>query len=393
MTEDTISNGVKIKQKIARAAAIEAALLFLAVATTFFLIAAASALFSNTDILRIQARGLLDGKFYDSIKPERENVDEYIKIMPRPDIAVLGSSRMLPISSASFPGYRFVNLAMSNASVEDSVATYNLLFENNKLPRLVIITFEDWVFNRNNKLKEWKEWGGRLDRAIERTGAEKRPVPCATKTILACLDEMNAFLGRFNPRNLQRAIKLSLQNGHLVTAEEIAALSEVDNALTVGWQPDRSYQYGSRGKDYVDDNVLKWKREAGINESYNKLYYSDFTELYGLAFENIGKLFIRMRQDGVRVLLFFPPMHPDAYEAMFSYPQGRLALAAEEKLKSLAHEAGIGTMGSNDPNDCGARREGFVDAIHLRLEPMAACMDRYSDAIKKTLGTENSTGQ
>lgn len=305
MVEDIISDRVEIKQKNAREAVIEAALLFLSIVASFIVIAAASALFSNSEILRIQARGLLDGKFYDSIKPERENIDEYIKIMPRPDIAALGSSRMLPISSVSFPGYKFVNLAMSNASVEDSLATYNLLYESNKLPQLVIITFEDWVFNRNNQLREWKEWGGRLDRAIERIGAEKRQVPCASKTIIACLDDMNSFLGRFNPRHLQRAIKLSFQSGHFITAEEIAALSEVDNVQAVGWQPDRSYQYGSRGKEYVDDNVLKWKREAGINEPYNKLYYSDFTELYELAFDNIGKLFIRMRQDGVRVLLFF----------------------------------------------------------------------------------------
>ncbi|MBF0267768.1 MAG: hypothetical protein HQL44_04175 [Alphaproteobacteria bacterium] len=338
---------------------------------------AANEYLSNENIMRLAARGMIAGKSYSSIKPERPNIDEYVKIMPRKEIVVLGSSRMLPISGDSFHGHSFVNLAMSHASFEDSAVTYHLLYESRKLPDLIILTFEDWIFNKNNTLVQWRDWGDALVRAQERIGFSSRSLPCRNRTVLVCLDGFYEITEVLNPKGIQRILALFIEKGHFPTHEFLVTESEVTTVDTVGWQPDRSYQYGNRSVEQVSDNILKWKRSDAMKESYNQIYYAGFTELDELAFENVATLVKKIQGDNVKVVLFFPPMHPKAYEIQSSDPMGRLALESERRLKLLAKEMDIAVLGSNDPKDCDADPNGFVDAIHLRLKPMRECLERY----------------
>lgn len=332
--------------------------------------------------MRLIARGQLAGKRYDAIEPERENIREYVRLMDRKEIVVLGSSRMLPISSASFPGHDFVNLALSHASIEDSIATYHLLYKNQKLPRIIIITFEDWVFNANSRLNRYVDWADVLERARQRIDYYRRPIPCRNSSVLGCLDWFYSLSYSLSPLPFQWFARLSAEQRRWVGRQEIVALHEIPNTNDVGWQPDRSYQYGYRGADYVEDNIRKWKRPGAEMESYNQLYYHDFTQLDPRAAENIEKFLRLMQQDNVAVIIFFPPMHPKAFEALPTYQMGRLSLESEKLLRELAAKLNIEVWGSNDPTACGAGSDGFVDAIHLRLAPMVTCIGPYTKSLE-----------
>jgi len=71
------------------------------------------------------------------------------------EIVCLGSSRSLQIDSSLFQDKSFFNHSVSGSSIEDFVAIYEILIENNKLPKSIILGIDPWIFNKNNGQERW----------------------------------------------------------------------------------------------------------------------------------------------------------------------------------------------------------------------------------------------
>src|SRR3989338_6442097 len=65
-------------------------------------------------------------------------------------IVLLGSSRVMQISSDFFPGHTFMNHGVAGASLEDDMAIYWLYRKQGLLPSTVIIGLDPWLLNKNS---------------------------------------------------------------------------------------------------------------------------------------------------------------------------------------------------------------------------------------------------
>jgi len=96
---------------------------------------------------------LLKGKNVANIMnyDERLLQKEYINgISKRKEIFVLGSSRVMQISSSVFPGHSFLNNGVSGASIEDDMAIYWMYRKKGFIPSIVVLGLDPWLLNKNN---------------------------------------------------------------------------------------------------------------------------------------------------------------------------------------------------------------------------------------------------
>lgn len=98
----------------------------------------------------------------------------------RPDILIIGSSRIMLINNTYFPNQRIINNSVSGAGIEDIIAIYQMYKTKDLLPNRIIIGIDPWLFNENNEQKRW----------------------------LSLKDEYNAFFNKPPSVNLKNKIEL-----------------------------------------------------------------------------------------------------------------------------------------------------------------------------------------
>ncbi len=100
----------------------------------------------------------------DEIRIFPTNFDErsikvsHINFIEKPDVLLLGSSRMAPVSSIFFKkDLKIFNAGLSSASFEDYIAIWQDMKQLGKNPKKVIIFMDPWLFNStaNNKATGW----------------------------------------------------------------------------------------------------------------------------------------------------------------------------------------------------------------------------------------------
>jgi hypothetical protein len=87
---------------------------------------------------------------------ERAYVRFHLDLIDRPDVLLLGSSKILLADSSMFPGKKVFNSGLSGASVEDYISVWQALKAGGKLPRSVVAFVEPWFFNRHSGQVRWK---------------------------------------------------------------------------------------------------------------------------------------------------------------------------------------------------------------------------------------------
>src|SRR3990167_6494675 len=87
---------------------------------------------------------------------ERLYVISHLKVIPKPDILLLGSSLVMLVDSQMFnKDLSIFNAGVSGASIQDYIAIWQFLKNKDKLPTYLVIFFDAWVFNKNNGQLRW----------------------------------------------------------------------------------------------------------------------------------------------------------------------------------------------------------------------------------------------
>lgn len=81
-----------------------------------------------------------------------------IEVTPRARVAVFGSSRVLPLSTAAagLPPGALLNAGVGGATVEDYIALWMLLRRQGKVPEVAVFSVDAWVVDRTQPPARWR---------------------------------------------------------------------------------------------------------------------------------------------------------------------------------------------------------------------------------------------
>jgi sialic acid synthase SpsE len=125
----------------------------------------------------------------------------------RRDLVVLGSSRMLQVSSPMFPGVSFFNHSVSGATIEDFVLIYYWLRRQQVVPHAVLIGIDPWILSDAVEDPRWPSQWRDYDEATALMG-ERSWKPRAKAVGQAWLKSTELF----SPRMFQESMRLSLDS-------------------------------------------------------------------------------------------------------------------------------------------------------------------------------------
>lgn len=88
---------------------------------------------------------------------ERKYILSHLEMIPKPDVLVLGSSRIMLIDSKMFKdNLSIFSAGVSVATIPDIIAIWQHVKNLGKIPKYLIIYIDPWVFNTNNEQQNWK---------------------------------------------------------------------------------------------------------------------------------------------------------------------------------------------------------------------------------------------
>jgi hypothetical protein len=275
------------------------------------------------------------------------------------EVLVVGSSRAMSIGAELFPGRSVFNASVSGASLQDLHAILQLYREHGRLPRLVVLGVDPWAFNANNIDTRWTTLEDAYTRSVNRDNASH-----------GRLAALSGFLARFQQLisfdyyRAARKAKRKAERAYYATPD---THGDVNIRLADGTI---SYRRAISERSPADllDAVRK---EAAVDPVYGPL--ARFDDLDAASAEVLADLLRKLKDDGVAVLLFLTPYHPEMY-ATLARPGGkyRLVPAAEETIRRLAATEKVPLLGSFDPARAGCAAPEFFDGMH----PRPACLAR-----------------
>lgn len=270
------------------------------------------------------------------------------------DILVFGSSRVRQITSDVFGDNSFYNFASAAANLEDFWVYYGFYKQAEFKPKVVILGLEHWMLDRNPGYTHWQthqtefydfvsgdfekrnaldNQGEKLSLRLERwLQLLSPPYFQATLRRYLMYDEPNNTSGRFYLTHSEYAKSGEwLQRWDGSAGEALIPISEQDVLNRVK----------------TEDDGVSPLREIAIERVE---LFSDFIEL--------------LKQDGVEIAFFLPPVHPYTYAKWMR--TGMNADVAEKYYREYASARGIAVIGSYDPGRAGASPVHFIDWVHPR---------------------------
>lgn len=283
-----------------------------------------------------------------------------------PDVLVMGSSRVMKVGAALFPGRSFFNSSVSGASMEDHVGIFQLFRERGLKPRTMVLGLDPWLLNRNNRQPRWvtlePEYRRGRERLLGRRGL--------SATMLSGIPTAKTF-ELFSPAYFQAAISIvfgfsgrpAIADGELTVL--VTDQTNVDQQIryTDGSIEDSSYVRG------LSDDYVRGQAIAGANSSppYSLGDFLNFDPDLTQLFE---RYVIDLRAIGVVPVFYLPPYHPAGYQRLIEQPKFRIIMDAENYFRRFAASHGIEVYGSYDPAPCGLNESDFSDMMHTKRRAM-----------------------
>lgn len=273
-------------------------------------------------------------------------------------VMVLGSSRVMQISSSAFPTQSFYNHGVSGATIEDDISILEMYFQKGLLPETVIIGADPWLLNKNNGQTRWQSLSGEFLAASRRLGLKTN---------------IGSGTGRlFEIRKYKELISLPYLEASYEKWKREAETTDTDYYPTAQAEADVSIKLadGSINYDrkYRNRSVVEVKKLALDYLNDNPVYsLGDFDALdseYQGAFETFVK---DLKNRGIRVILILVPYHPDVYSTFAADQKYRMVLNAERYFAEFGRREMIEVVGSYDPADSLLDEHDFYDAMHPKM--------------------------
>ncbi len=295
----------------------------------------------------------------------------YISSLALPnETVVLGSSRSMQIGADLFGGKSFFNNSVSDATLEDYLAIYEMYHRRNLKPALLILELDPWLFRvgRTPNPVYWLSIKDDYERLACRAGLPDKKEAQAWLYAKAIGLRYSTLI---SPSYFQVAIHQifrTLKNGEKFCY--VPTGQTLDHyAMRL---KDGSLRYGQAMRVASVSSV----RAAAETEAFQ--YQPDVPAMSETAQTKFEKFVKVAKHDGVRVIFFLPPFHPDYYGHLRQSGLLGEFSKAEDYYRRLALEDGIVVLGSFDPQKCSCGEEDFYDALHPKPSAVIKIFRNFS---------------
>jgi len=315
---------------------------------------------AEREIARVLASG---GMVTDAWNYDDRAIEKFLAPLRsgRPELLMLGSSRMMAMPASAFPGKRFVNAAVQAAMLDDMAGIYGLYDVPGRRPNRVVLNVDPWTESYGRA----DSWGALADEratvlrraAIPVTPLRDRLALLATQWRTVATPEyfrLAVFsLRHHGVRGIEWRVTDRRQNFEK---------TKLPDGTTV-WRETTPEQALAAAHGYATSGLARDER---------------FRDLAHRAPGRDGAIerFVRyLNGEGVNVTVLFVPFPPEVYDAAMRLP-GRTIADVERDLRATAARAGAQVAGSYDPRVAGVTMPDFFDEDHLRPEALAKLVAR-----------------
>ncbi len=294
---------------------------------------------------------------------ERKIKWAHVNLMDSVENMVLGSSRMMLLSSDDIGKTSFYNMAVSGGcTVNDYMAETYILYNQGKLPKQMLIEISPSIFNANSWENRWKEWGASTV-YMENILNGKEEV--SDDSFLLGIQVKDIFSPSYFKYNLEQLKKEKrvwfIENN----------MSDDQNYAT--WHVDGSYMYSREYQNhYTEDEIL----EKTIEECNSKNIYqcNDYHELDSELMSRFESLVDFLGEEGVEISFYLPPYSKDMYEYICTDEYYNSILAVEEYILEYSTEKGYTLYGSYNPEMSRLQLSDLYDVYHVKKQKIADTM-------------------
>ena len=282
----------------------------------------------------------------------------------RPEVLVLGSSRMQVLRGSGSPGVRgsgnstptgFVNGAMQGGLLDDVLGVYGLYDAPGRRPRRVVLGVDPWTESASGE--GWRSLAAERDMVARRAGIAVSPVR-----------ERSALYARaVRTLATPEYFRLSLYSFRRYGTQGIA------------WQPTGRAQNAEKTKlpdgsvtwsALPDDNAERAAHAFALDGIARDERFHDFSRRAPGRSGALERFVRYLGSEGVSVTVVLVPFPPEVYDASRRISGDSLAMV-ERDLRAMAARARVQVVGSYDPRRAGVVTRDFFDEDHLRPEPLA----------------------
>jgi hypothetical protein len=283
----------------------------------------------------------------------------------RPQVLILGSSRVLLMSERLFPGSSVYNAAMPGAVLEDILAGYALYTARGWYPDTLVIGLDPWMFNANHGQERWRVLAPEVRQMRRTLGldtasvSEQLPehgwsrITVATTAMLAKPEELLSLT------YFQKSLK--------------GAAKAVTGGVPV-YRPTRAWE--SNGLTKHTDGSIAYDRRLQLQDAQTAANaYKTAQPLYALgAFTALAadtrkvlpKLVAHAQCHGAVVRLFLSPYHPTVWQFLQKKPEYQCVDQSEKWCRAFAAAQGVVITGAFDPTPFGLVSADFYDGMHCK---------------------------
>lgn len=290
---------------------------------------------------------------------ERAFLGGLSRIVPPYDVLVLGSSRVFQVDSPMIGNRKLFNAAASTSVIQDYVSTWQIIKNNNRIPKYLILGIDPWAFNSNNGMNAWKTNSLYYGQFVDgrKTNFVTHSVPKKYWQLLSWRSFMQSIrwlLGKEQRVGVTKNIEFPIQfHAYRNDGSHIYSSGYLQQ-LTLDEVQSKAQNYASKCENIL---LCNWK----VDE---------------LAYKQFIRMLLDAESQGVKVMLVLPPYQHEALRRMNANPVYAKALNEYQDLiqnKMYSSLKGFFKFCNGiDPVILGCEETDFVDGVH----PQKECVEK-----------------
>jgi hypothetical protein len=276
-----------------------------------------------------------------------ENMQQPVQVL------IFGSSRSMPIRQDLFRGLSFFNASVTGGTLDDDLALYYLYQKKGWHPKIVMISLDQWLINKNTLLFPWK-----MALALESNALKiilKKPQP----RWLSAYYHWFANIDRYSQLFSIYYFKASIINyaSALITNPTQQQLAQF---------PHCSLQFPN-GTRLTSNREEATAAAQAIFSGTQDIQRSSMPLVLDQEKMQLLDNFVNyLQHSGVTVVFYLPPYEPASYRALQKDPNYHVVSISEHYFLDLAHKYHLSVIGSYDPTQLNLNSDYFIDDVHLK---------------------------
>lgn len=276
-----------------------------------------------------------------------------------PDTIILGSSRIMTLSSDAIEIENYWNHGMSGAGLFDYIGILGIYKKYGKMPKKIIIGVDPWILNDENGdtryqsimlyINEFKMLFNNKDKASFK-------IPSFDKELQ--LLSLSYF---------QSSIEFIIKTSNGKRCDYYGTLEKDGHENRIRYI-DGSIEYEKNIREISVEKVNNLAKSYIAGEIYQIENYKELSKKNSLMFE---KMVEYLQENGIQICFYLSPYHPLVYNYLKENKDYQMVLQAEDYFRDIAKKRKIQVYGSYDPFLLECEENDFQDGMHLKRSSMS----------------------